>query len=102
MCSVILSPTFRLATEAGGKCTRSDMPPASAALTVPNARQRPTAAVETMILGRNFMMILRAGGRPEPRVRPVATLQQAEPAPAHVQERLRSTGGARHRPSILG
>src|SRR5574337_1986684 len=42
------------------------VPPVFWALTVPNARQRPTAAVETRILGRNVMMILRAGERPEP------------------------------------
>ncbi|GAA0888349.1 hypothetical protein [Rhodanobacter soli] len=64
------------------------MPPLSWALTVPNARQRPKAAVETMIFGEKVMIILRANGRPQPHAGPVATLQQAEPAPVDVQERF--------------
>jgi 23S rRNA (adenine2030-N6)-methyltransferase len=55
-----------------------------------------------MIFGENVMVILRTGGRPEPHVRPVATLQQAEPAPVDVQERLRSAAWGCRAAFILG
>ena len=65
------------------------MPRLSWALTVPRrpckGRTRPS---KTMIFGEKVMMILRSDGRSGRHAGPVAIAQQAEPAPADVQERL--------------
>jgi hypothetical protein len=62
------------------------MLPAVCAYTLVAAMHRPNAAVATKSFGENFMMMLRLmGGRAI--ARPVAAAQQAEPAPANVQEK---------------